>query len=1220
MPVVSKLRSLRRVAGITALVYSVYALLVVYLVPPIARHLTETRLGALLHRPVTVKGIYLNPFTLCLKVRGLEIWEPDGETLFAGVQRVDVNLDLVLSALQRGLVVSAVTVDGPHAVVVRRPDASFNFSDLVKAPATAAPAPAPAADSTPSSRPPRFSVANIQINDGWFFFRDEVVNARQRLTGVHLAVPAVSSLPTRVEVYVRPAFHAWFDGQAIAVDSQTKPFAASQESSADIRLHNLDLTAFTPYMPEPRNFDLSSGWLDLDLAFRYLQTPNRKPSVSVSGDIGLRDVRVTGRDGHPMAGVAALQLSLLPTDLMQKEVHLSRVLCRAPFYRLSRDARGTLLLPRVGAEDAAATAPSASPGTPAPAATPTGPPAPPPVTADIDEIRVEQGRLEFDDAAVSPAFQTALDFHAEVKGLTTRPERPMQISFETATESAETVAGIYAITLFPQLTVTGTTTVTDVRLPKYMPYLNKTLACAIDRGTLCVKVDHALALPVGASAEVKISDLDLGVSDFCLTAGADHAPVVTFQELTVTDLMADLDARDVVVGAFATHGGQVQVQRFKDGSLNLQKLVQAGPAPAPGAAPTTAAAPAPAATPWTITVRDAAVAQWAVALEDQQPGTPVHLAVSDITVNIKDLTTRADQHGTLALGLRLNDSAALAVTGGFSVQPLAVDLNVKLTDLALKDFHGYVADHLKLLISDGAVETELKVVVSQAADAAFTGTVDGAFVLRRFASVDQVHSEDFVKCRELALRGIHVDLKPLAVRLEEVALSGLDTAITVKPDGSVNLLSVLGVASAPAADATHPATPPPPAPASTSGGGSAFPLDIAMIRVDGCGVIFTDEGVTPHYCFTLGELAGTVTALSLSKPTPAEINLSARFDGHAPFSFHATAANLGPQMTLTAATVLKDFDLSPATPYSGRYVGYAVQRGKLNFDLQYSLDKRRLVAEHKVLIDHFAFGQKIDSPDATKLPVRLAVALLKDRKGQISLDVPVRGSLDDPEFSVLRLVLKVLRDLVAKAATAPFAMLGALVGGGEELSFVEFGAGSSDLDGAAAKKLELLAKALVERPELQVETGGTVDPVSDREALVRQAVLRQIKARRLADLVKAGKPAVSVDEVSLSAAERDHCLLAIYRETLAPPPPAKRSKTLPKEPTPAEIEQQLIARTTVTDTEVNLLAGQRAARVHEFLTTTGKIEPERVFVVDTAPPAAGGAPAAPVRQVRLSLR
>jgi len=288
------------------------------------------------------------------------------------------------------------------------------------------------------------------------------------------------------------------------------------------------------------------------------------------------------------------------------------------------------------------------------------------------------------------------------------------------------------------------------------------------------------------------------------------------------------------------------------------------------------------------TVRDAAIAGWAVAFDDQQPGTPVHLAVRDIAVAVKGLTTRAAPKTTVDLSLRLNDKASLAVTGGFTAKPLATDLTVRLKDLELKDFQPYVADQLNLLISDGSLETDLNVAVGQVDGGAIIGTVGGMVALRRFVSVDPVNAEDFVKCQELALRGIAVDLKPLAVRVNEVALNGLATSIAMKPDGALNLLSVVKQAPAASAATTAPAAPPTATPAAS--GGSPFPLEIGTVRLDGCAVTFTDQQITPHYRVGLDELAGTITTFSLGRPTPAQVSLAARFDGHAPFTLQATLA------------------------------------------------------------------------------------------------------------------------------------------------------------------------------------------------------------------------------------------------------------------------------------------------------------------------------------------
>jgi hypothetical protein len=160
-------------------------------------------------------------------------------------------------------------------------------------------------------------------------------------------------------------------------------------------------------------------------------------------------------------------------------------------------------------------------------------------------------------------------------------------------------------------------------------------------------------------------------------------------------------------------------------------------------------------------------------------------------------------------------------------------------------------------------------------------------------------------------------------------------------------------------------------------------------------------------------------------------------------------------------------------------------------------------------------GDKVESPQATKLPVKLAIALLKDRKGEIKLDIPVTGSLDDPKFSIWGILLKILINLIAKAATSPFSLLGAVFGGGEELSFVEFDYGITTLTEPNAKKIETIVKALYERPSLKMDLEGHVDMEKDREGLKQYLFNKKLKAQKLKEMVKKGDPAIPVDEVKI---------------------------------------------------------------------------------------------------------
>jgi hypothetical protein len=172
--------------------------------------------------------------------------------------------------------------------------------------------------------------------------------------------------------------------------------------------------------------------------------------------------------------------------------------------------------------------------------------------------------------------------------------------------------------------------------------------------------------------------------------------------------------------------------------------------------------------------------------------------------------------------------------------------------------------------------------------------------------------------------------------------------------------------------------------------------------------------------------------------------------------------------------------------------------GKLSIDVAYLVENRKLNAKQKFVIDQLELGERVESADAVHLPLKLAVALLKDRNGVIDIDLPMSGSLDDPQFRMGPLIWKAFVGLITKAATAPFALLGSLFGGGEEMNLIEFDAGTSSLDAAANERLASISKALTERPALQLEVPTTYSPDLDSAAIAQrklEGLLRSCRSR-----------------------------------------------------------------------------------------------------------------------------
>jgi hypothetical protein len=374
-----------------------------------------------------------------------------------------------------------------------------------------------------------------------------------------------------------------------------------------------------------------------------------------------------------------------------------------------------------------------------------------------------------------------------------------------------------------------------------------------------------------------------------------------------------------------------------------------------------------------------------------------------------------------------------------------------------------------------------------------------------------------------------------------------------------------------------------------------MPITIGQVTLQGGKVTFSDRSIHPSYTADLTDLAGRVSGLSSSAGSAADVDIRGSVNRSGVLTIAGKVNPLAKDLALDLQVSLRDFELPPASPYTGKYAAYSISKGKLDLALAYKIQNRKLDAHNKVVLDQFTFGDKVDSPDAVKLPVRLAVALLKDRRGVIDIDLPIAGSLDDPEFKIGRAVLKVLGNLIVKAVTAPFSLLASAFGGGDELSRIDFADGRTTLDATAARRLGALGKALRERPGISFEIEGWADPKQDREGLRRFLYDHALKAVKTAALVQEGAAVPSVDDLPLDAAERPALLEAAYKEAKFPKPRNALGieKTLP----PAEMEKLMLVNIAVGDDELRALALRRATAVQAGLAKAAPGSASRLFLV-----------------------
>jgi len=521
------------------------------------------------------------------------------------------------------------------------------------------------------------------------------------------------------------------------------------------------------------------------------------------------------------------------------------------------------------------------------------------------------------------------------------------------------------------------------------------------------------------------------------------------------------------------------------------------------------------------------------------------------------------------LGLRghIGKEGRFALKGALVPEPFRTDLELDIQNFSLPLVQPYLAQHAQLDIKAGHLLAKGRLALRQHRES-LRGSLAGNLTVRNFSSFDRINNQDFLRWNEFAVRQAKVELEPFAFAIGEISADGLASRLILDEKGNLNLREIQRSPEEPvqADDAAEDA----PLPS----------MKVGRIVVRNSNIAYTDRFIRPNYNVFLGNLSGELAGLSSDQDSMAKLDLQARIGREAPVTVKGEFNPFRQDRKLNIEATVKDFDLPGLSGYSGRYIGYGIARGKLSATLNYRVEDSKLSAENHVFLDQLTFGDAVDSPDATNLPVRLAVSLLKNPRGEIDLNLPVGGTLDDPQFSVFGLVLRAFIGLITKAITAPFALIGR-----EELSQFDFDPGSSQIGAAQEENLRDLAKSLQERPALKLDITGQANLQRDAEGI------RQNKLHNMVMAEKRRRTGSSMAEIDPQ--EYAELLDAVYRQAAIKKPRnlIGLTKSLPV----GEMEKLLLESIDVKEEDAPALAIRRETAVQRWLTDEGGILPERIF-------------------------
>jgi uncharacterized protein involved in outer membrane biogenesis len=917
----------------------------------------------------------------------------------------------------------------------------------------------------------------------------------------------------------------------------------------------------------------------------------------------VRGFTIDEQDNSPLLGFEELYVNVELATLVNQALTFSAIELQQPYVVAQVRKDGRLNLQDLRPSAAASESPSdqTSP-VPSEEAQQEGLPG-----VIIDLLHIDRGILEFhDDSKPTPFTADIVPITVTLQNFSTRPQTSHSHSFVAEIGPGEKIE--WQGTAFVQpLQSDGTLTLTGIKARTLWTYIQDVVKFEITDGVIDVTASYqAKSDREGFQATVKEAAVKL--TQFALGQKNAHQPLITIPEFGVEGIEADLVARQAHIAAVRSRDARISGWLDSERRTIFQILFSGD------ANKTTPAEPSSpkdtgdsSSTPWTAKIDEVSIENYGIVLEDRKPPTPVLLTLNPLTLRLANVSSQLDAKVDLDLFVRVNDTGKVAVTGGFTPQPLTADLDLDVSKIAFAPFQPYIDPFAQLTLHSGAAD--LKGHASYRAtdptkpQLRFKGRVGVTDLLTR----DKLLSKDFLKWNELAVNGLELDVEPTRVKIAEIVTRKPYLRFIIGEDRTTNIQAIL--ISQDSAQATT-ENPPPPStePVKQQSAAATIPVEIGAIRIIDGSAHFADFSLRPVIDTGIFALNGTIKGLSSKELAKGDVSVEGKVDKYAPVLIKGQINPLTSDAFTDLVMSVKNVELTTVSPYSTKFAGYPITKGKISLDLQYKLSQKVLEAENKVVINQLTLGEKVDSPDATSLPVKLAIALLQDRHGVIDIDLPVRGDLNDPDFHYGQLVWQVLGNLITKAVTAPFNLLAGLVGGsGEELNTVAFPVGSSELAADSETSLNSIAKALADRPGLNLEITGAGDPAADGPALAEAKLREELLLLKRQSAGTTGKPgAETADVAGLTESEEAALVETLYTKKFgALPSPPEPTDSLPStEEKPrtvpvAELKARLLNDIKVDEGQIRLLAQDRAKRIQDFVVTQAGIAPERVFLLDT---------------------
>src|SRR6266542_4132368 len=731
----------RRALGIAAGLLVLWAAAGFLVLPHLLRPFAERKLTDVLHRPVTLRRLSLNPFALSATLEGLDVKEKEGAGPFFSFERLYVNLEAV-SVRRGGPVIRAITLTKPSVALIRNEDGNYNCQDLLDEASK---------PKSPEGKPLRFSLNNIGVEGGSVDFDDRPKGTKHTVRDVRIGIPVLSNIPSKVEITTLPVFEAKVNGAPFALRGKTKPFSQTHETSVDLNIADLDVPYYLAYVPTPMRAKLTSGRLDSKFTVTFSQPPKAEPRLLLSGTAALRRLAVE-MAGQPLAACERFEAALGSFDVFGRKARLASLKAIGPELRVRRGKTGSFDVLAALAEPASKGAGGAAGARAEPAKQPAAPARP--LLVEVAALGIQAGRVHYEDLAFAKPFRTVLqEVAVSVKGFSTEP-----------------------------LVLEGEVAAGGVPLARYQPFLDSFVRFDFEDGVLDLKTKYRYA--DGAKAAITLAGLSAELKSPRLTKRGEKEPFFRAPSVTLTATSLDLGKRGAVVGELASTGGNLAVTRERDGSVDLAKLAVEGAAPAE--AKTTPPAP------WILSLGRLALDQYTFRINDRANRLPARYALTKTDLRLEKFSTAKGSKAELAVRFGVDGRGVASAKGPVGLDPIFADLKADVKGIPLVPLQAYVVQDFNVTLARGTLSAGGTLRFREGANGKASFTYAGVALVAGLLAVDRSTNLDFLKWESFSAERMKAGYNPMFLEVSRLALAGIGCEVTIESDGTTRLQRVVG--------------------------------------------------------------------------------------------------------------------------------------------------------------------------------------------------------------------------------------------------------------------------------------------------------------------------------------------------------------------------------------------------------------------------------------------